>query len=73
LPRIAGVPGLPVVPGLPPDCKSLDVTLLDPSEEILARIRIQNGTHNATFKDNEKFAEDAGDAIGDLITGKTRK
>lgn len=53
--------------------KSLDVTLLDKAEEILARIRIQNGDRNATFKDNDEFAEYCADAVGDVITGKRRK
>ncbi|HMQ15215.1 MAG TPA: hypothetical protein PKC49_04500 [Phycisphaerae bacterium] len=53
--------------------KSLDVTMLDRADEILARIRIQNGDRNATFKDNDEFAEYCADAVGDVITGKRRK
>jgi len=53
--------------------KSLDVTLLNMSQKILARVRIQNGDRDATLRDNEEFAEFAADAVGDVITGKRRK
>jgi hypothetical protein len=47
--------------------KSLDVTLLSPSDEILARIRINNGDRQATFKQNQTFAESSADTIGHVI------
>jgi len=53
--------------------KSLDVTLLDKADEILARIRIENGARSASFRDNDEFAEYCADAVGDVITGKRRK
>ncbi len=47
--------------------KSLDVSLYDKNNQILARVRIKNGDRNATFKDDDDFAEYAGDAISELL------
>lgn len=47
--------------------KSLDVTLLNTADEILARIRINNGDRKATFKENQEFAETSADTIGHVI------
>lgn len=52
--------------------KSLDVMLQSPSEEILGRIRIENGDRNATIKDNVRFAKYSADAIGKVITDAKR-
>lgn len=47
--------------------KSLDVTLSSPSGDTLARIRVKNGDRNATFKEDDEFADYAADAIAAAI------
>lgn len=47
--------------------KSLDVRLSSPSGDTLARIRVKNGDHDLTFKEDDKFAEYAADAIAAAI------
>jgi len=50
--------------------KSLDVSLYDKNNQLLARVRVKNGDRNATFKDDDDFAEYAGDAIAELLKAK---
>ena len=50
--------------------KSLDVSLYDKTNQLLARVRIKNGDRNATFKDDDDFAEYAGDAIAELLKSR---
>jgi len=50
---------------------SLDVEISLPSGEVVGRVQIKNGDRNATFKDDDDFAEYAVNAIvGALRTGK---
>jgi len=50
--------------------KSLDVTIYDPENNLIARIKINNGTRNATFKDDDEFAEYCAKAIARVILNK---
>ena len=50
--------------------KSLDVSLYDKKNQLLARVRVKNGDRNATFKDDDEFSEYAGDAIAELLKSK---
>lgn len=50
--------------------KLLTVTLVDNSGETLARMKIANGDHNATFKDDDKFTRYVARAIADAIKQK---
>lgn len=47
--------------------RSLDVLLLDRSDEILGRIRITNGDRNATYKDTTEFGKYCADSVGNVI------
>ena len=47
--------------------KLLTVTLVDGQGETLARLKIENGDRNATFKDDDDFATYAARAIADAI------
>lgn len=47
--------------------KSVDVNIEDKNGLALARIRVQNGDRNATFKDDYDFAEYVANAIADII------
>lgn len=47
--------------------KSVDVVVNDPTGETLARVRVKNGDRNATFKEDDEFAEYVADAIADLL------
>ncbi len=50
--------------------KLLAVTLVDKQGETLARLKIENGDRNATFKDDNDFARYAAKAIADAIRQK---
>ena len=50
--------------------KSVDVVIEDTDGNDLARIRIQNGDRNITFKDDYDFAEYTANAIADIINAK---
>lgn len=50
--------------------KLLTVTLIDPQGETLARMKIENGDRNATFKDDDDFANYAAKAVADAIKKK---
>jgi len=50
--------------------KLLSVALVDPQGQILARMKIENGDRNATFKDDDDFAIYAAKAITDIIKKK---
>lgn len=50
--------------------KSLDVTIYDQKNNLLARVRIKNGDRPATFKEDDEFAEYCADAIAKLIKGQ---
>ena len=43
--------------------KSLQMMLTDIDQEVLARIRVNNGNTSPIIKDNEKFAEFCSDAL----------
>lgn len=47
--------------------KSLDITLYDRENNLVARIKIKNGNRNATFKDDDEFAEYCAKAIAESI------
>lgn len=47
--------------------KSVDVSFEDKNGLSLARVRVQNGDRNATFKDDYSFAEYVTDSIADII------
>lgn len=47
--------------------KSLDVTIYDRENNLVARIRVKNGDRPATFKEDDEFAEYCADAIAKLI------
>lgn len=47
--------------------KSVDIILEDSKGLSLARVRVQNGDRNITFKDDYDFAEYVADAISDII------
>lgn len=50
--------------------KMLTVTLIDPQGETIARIKIENGDRNATFKEDNNFASYAAEAIAAVIRKK---
>ncbi len=50
--------------------KLLTVTLVDKQGETLARIKISNGTRNATFKDDDEFTRYAAKAIAEALQQK---
>jgi len=50
--------------------KLLTVTLVDSRGKTLARLKIENGDNNATFKDDDDFASYAAKAIADAIRKK---
>jgi hypothetical protein len=47
--------------------KSVDVSLYDKGQQLLARVRVKNGDRNGTFKEDDSFAEYASDAIAELL------
>ena len=47
--------------------KSVDVNIEDKNGLALARIRVQNGDRNVTFKDDYDFAEYVADAIAEIL------
>ena len=50
--------------------KLLTVTLVDSHGETLARMKVENGDRNATFKDDDDFTRYAAEAIAEAIRGK---
>ncbi len=47
--------------------KSLQMLLTDVDREVLARIRVNNGSTSPIIKDNEKFAEFCSDALAKVL------
>jgi len=50
--------------------KLLTVTMVDRQGDTLARLKIENGDRNGTFKDDDNFAKYAAKAIADAIRKK---
>ena len=54
----------------PVGLSSVSVVFEDEAKEPLARIKIKNGTRNATYKRADDFAKYVAEAIADVIKGK---